>query len=345
MPMENINKLIDSAISAVCGAPEELDTQPFDLNELRHCIMMELIKDAYYESEPKASLRSYVDATSKDSDDIRMRNSRLLKYAQYYRTQQYNSIADNYGIEVPELLPDDMEAIEKKLEGHKLTRMQFFELQQMADIPVLKAIKNKRICSTKKITNEQFRKWMADYDAFVQTLVDKLDKDEDTLFSTIALYTLEWKYDIELFYACAVEAEKYPYDESTVQKVFFLCGQLGILIPPTFTRRLQTESRFIKNRLSLVPYIFDGSDWNPIDGKIQAYLLLKYAVKKCYEFEGRSILQIILETTTPDDWTNYIKENYDLRPIYVKKKWTNKRIRYARILFDKLQQDIEPPKL
>ena len=43
--MENINKLIDSAISAVCGAPEELDTQPFDLNELRHCIMMELIKD------------------------------------------------------------------------------------------------------------------------------------------------------------------------------------------------------------------------------------------------------------------------------------------------------------
>lgn len=345
MPMENINKLIDRAISAVCGAPEELDTQPFDLNELRHCIMIELIKAAYYESEPKASLRSYVDAASKDSDDIRMRNSRQLKYAQYYRTQQYNLIADNYGIKMPELLPDDMEDIEKKLKGYKLTRMQFFELQQMADIPVLKAIKNKRICTTKKITNEQFRKWMSDYDSFVQTLVDKLNKGEDILFSTIALYTLEWKYDIELFYACAVEAEKYPYDESTVQKVNLLCGQFGILIPPAFTQRLPTDSHFIKNRLSLVPYIFDGSDWNLIDEKIHAYLLLKYSVKKCYRFEGRSILQIILETTTSDDWANYIKENYDLRPIYVNKKWTNKRIRYARILFDKLQQDIEPPKL
>ena len=92
--MDYVTELLDAGLSAMSDRlfHIELDAQPFDLMELRHCIMMELIRDEYYESEPRASLRSYVEDGLKDSDDIRMRNQRVLKYAQHYRSLQYEKM-------------------------------------------------------------------------------------------------------------------------------------------------------------------------------------------------------------------------------------------------------------
>ena len=58
MSMDYVTELLDAGLSAMSDRlfHIELDAQPFDLMELRHCIMMELIRDAYYESEPRASL-------------------------------------------------------------------------------------------------------------------------------------------------------------------------------------------------------------------------------------------------------------------------------------------------
>ena len=74
MSMDYVTELLDAGLSAMSDHlfSIELDAQPFDLKELRHCIMMELIRDEYYESEPRASLRSYVEDGLKDSDDIRI---------------------------------------------------------------------------------------------------------------------------------------------------------------------------------------------------------------------------------------------------------------------------------
>ena len=85
MSMDYVVELLDKGLSAMSDQlfRIRLDTQPFDIEEFRHCLMMELIRDAYYESEPRASLRSYVEDGLKDSDDIRMRNQRVLKYAQH----------------------------------------------------------------------------------------------------------------------------------------------------------------------------------------------------------------------------------------------------------------------
>lgn len=224
MSMDYVTELLDAGLSAMSDQlfSIELDAQPFDLKELRHCIMMELIRDEYYESEPRASLRSYVEDGLKDSDDIRMRNQRVLKYAQHYRNLQYENMVQTMGGGHPDLLPDDMTGIENKLAGHKLTPMQFFELSTMADHPVLKTIISKRICSVKKVSNAEFIELMDDYDRLTQSLMDRLE--EDRVFATIALYILEWKYNVELFYACAVEAEKYKQKDVIVQDVALLCS-------------------------------------------------------------------------------------------------------------------------
>lgn len=52
MSMDYVTQLLDAGISTMSDQllRVELDAQPFDFKELRHCIMMEQIRDAYYES-------------------------------------------------------------------------------------------------------------------------------------------------------------------------------------------------------------------------------------------------------------------------------------------------------
>ena len=155
---------------------------------------MFILKDAYYLTEPKQSLR---ENRGTDADDVRMRDSRNIAYTQHYRDLQYNHVKNDLGIEIPELLSADVETMRGKLQGHNITPMQYFELNTLADHPLLKAIVNKRICDVKKISNATFLEYMQDYDKLVSLLLKKLDgSDEDVIFGTIALFTLEWKYNV-----------------------------------------------------------------------------------------------------------------------------------------------------
>lgn len=65
---------------------------------------MDIIKDAYDEAEKKQSIRAN---RGSDADELRMRDSRSMKYAQHYRTLQYEHVMEKTGTSIPELLPDD----------------------------------------------------------------------------------------------------------------------------------------------------------------------------------------------------------------------------------------------
>jgi len=101
-------EFIDRRISGYCSDPTLYDVSPFSLADFRDCFIMELIKDAYHETAPRQSLRAL---RGRDDDDARMRDSRIAKYAQHYRTLQFEHIKSNIGWEVPELLPDDVRSI------------------------------------------------------------------------------------------------------------------------------------------------------------------------------------------------------------------------------------------
>ena len=158
--------------------------------------------------------------------------------------RQYNHVKNDLGIEIPELLSADVETMRGKLQGHNITPMQYFELNTLADHPLLKAIVNKRICDVKKISNATFLEYMQDYDKLVSLLLKKLDgSDEDVIFGTITLFTLEWKYNVELFYSCAVNAEEVGVQDVPVHRLAGLCAELSMPLAPDFTQRFHTESR------------------------------------------------------------------------------------------------------
>ncbi len=187
-------EMIDNRLDQLFPQRDLYTFSPFSVEDLRDNIIMFIIKDAYAESERKKSLRAN---RGTDSDADRMRDSRNIAYAQHYRNLQYERIKEEIGEQISELLPDDISSMGDKIVGHKLTEMQYFELNTMADHPLLKTIISKRICDVKKVSNDTFVDYMDDYDQLVSELINKLDgHDADVIFATIALFTLEWKYNV-----------------------------------------------------------------------------------------------------------------------------------------------------
>lgn len=342
MSMSEINEMLDVYFSRLDS--NKFDNTPFTLSEYRRQLTFEFIKEAYYKQSPKRSLRCM--RGSKDADDLRMRDKRSLAYAQHYRDLWNESIMECTGSPYPGLEPDKMESMEDKLSGHKITEMQYFELNTMADYPVFKAIVSKRICDVKKISNTEFRKLMTEYDQLVQMLIGQLESKESVLFAAIELFTLEWKYNIELFYKCAVEAEKNGCEKGDVprRKLATLCAAVSFPIH-TVQKIVHTESRFIRNRQVFVPAIYNGSDWNAYEEAIINYLTLNYYFNVEYSIDDKPILEFFLKYSTPDDWAEYIMKEYDLRSVFQEKEWTNSRIRYVRKLFEIMIKEMETPKL
>jgi len=232
-----------------------------------------------------------------------------------------------------------------KLQGHNITPMQYFELNTLADHPLLKAIVNKRICDVKKISNATFLEYMQDYDKLVSLLLKKLDgSDEDVIFGTIALFTLEWKYNVELFYSCAVNAEEVGVQDVPVHRLAGLCAELSMPLAPDFTQRFHTESRFVLHRLKLVPTVYTASesDWDEVKDKICHYQTARYYIEK--EIVRKwDMAGFFARYTTREQWAKFFREHYDLRQIYVPKEWNNKRIRYMRSIYSAMIKNQPTP--
>lgn len=106
-----MTEFIDNRLDHFFSDRSLYNLSPFNIEDLRDCILLEIIKDAYYEAGKKQSLRAN---RGSDADDLRMRDSRWMAYAQHYRTLQYEHVKETTDIEIPELLPDDVESMPGK---------------------------------------------------------------------------------------------------------------------------------------------------------------------------------------------------------------------------------------
>lgn len=344
----NLTDYIDRGIAEYCEYHWDnyrcADNAPFNLVDFRNCYAFQVIKNAYNETESKASLRAH---RGTDSDDVRMQDSRNMAYVQHYRNLQYQDMIERIGYGEHELLPDDVDSMEGKLTGHQKTAMQYFEMETIARYPLLKAITSRRICDVKKISNKTFMEYMAEYDELISSLIEGLDgDDEEVIFSAIALFTLEWKYQIELFYNCAVNAEQTNTTDIPHTKIAELCVdcEMPIYTDYPVVRNLFIQSRFVLHRMKLVPLIYDGSAWDEIEEKIYHYLVMNYEFDKTlvhhdylYEYYAR--------ISTRAQWADFIRNNYNIREIFKPKEWNNKRIRYVRNLYNEFIKEMPTPKL
>ncbi len=297
-------------------------------------ITMEYIKYAFDYDDPEYSLRHFRKGKN-DTDDERMRQSRVVEYVLKYKKREL----DLLGVELP---PDhkfanvSMDDIESKLKGHRLTEMDYFEQQNIHDLDIIKAIVQNRIGSAKKISNVRFQEIFAQYDAFIEDINAKSKySDKDMVFFSIALFTLEWHYPIELFYNIACIMEEDDIQEINQSDLVLLSG--NVEVESMYYGWVSTQSRMIKERLFISDLLFNRE--TPLvvkDGLlslIKEIIALAVHYKESLHSKGEmKYIDWFRTESSISDWASFFRY-YDVFSIWKKKEWTPKRIQNMRKLF------------
>ncbi len=295
-------------------------------------ITLEFIKYSYDYSDPEYSLRHFL----LDADDSeRMRQSRIVQYVLKYKRQELKRH--------PDIPPDhkfaniDMDTIEQKLKGYRFTEMNYFEHQNIYDLEVIKAIVEKRIGSSKKVSNPRFEEMFEQYDNMIEGLIARSYKsNHDMVFASLALFTIEWKFAIETLYHIACLMEEKGLQKVDRHAVGLLVGE--VWVESQFGGSVTTESRMVKERRYVLDDIFDEEidpySKNILMDLIKEILVIGVYYKEIVETNEREpYKEWFRKESKEEDWASFFRF-YNLFDIWQKKEWTRKRIQNMRLLLD-----------
>ena len=315
------------------GAPYEEDMEW--VLSVADYIVLEFIKYSYDYEDPEHSLRYFLKKYDAD-DSERMVQERTLQYVMKYKRRD---IAEYY----PDIPEDekyaniDMDTMEKKLKGYRMTEMNFFEHNTIHDIELIKAIIERRIVSSKKVPNNRFQEMFEQYDEMIEKLIERSHKsDEDMVFAALALYTLEWKYSIETLYYLSCLMEEKNIREVDTETIILLCGAVDI--DSQFGGSVQTESRMVKERFFVLDYLFSGEfDEHNVEVMkelIQEILVLGVHYKEIVGTDDKELYkEWFRKESNMKDWASFFRY-YNIFAIWEKKEWTRTRIQNMRRIYD-----------
>lgn len=296
-------------------------------------MMVEFIKYAFDNSQEKHPLRYYVPYGVDKNTDARMKYSRVLKYCQKYRDQEYDEFKRR-GINIEELKAKSMKTMDEKKEGYSLTPMQYFELTSICDMPILKSFVENRLSDVKKVPNMTFRDMMEDYDRKIVDWKQKsLETDYNMVFYSLAFFTLDWKYAFEFAYILANKMEQIGVKEVDRDFYSILCARMTI--HSFLGCEVGLDSRMVRPRQKmidiLVPKDLKISDDLEVDNRCYAELLVIMAQLNNHLklVNGNTLREQFAKETTLEDWASFFRE-YDMFGAWHKKELSNNKIRNMR---------------
>lgn len=297
-------------------------------------IALEFIKYSFDYSDREYPLRHFLQDVDNDSE--RMLQSRIMQYVLKYKKNEIKTAGGD--------LPSDhkfadlnMDTIDKKLKGHRMTEMNFYENQNIHNLEVIKSIVERRIVSSKKVSNTRFQEMFEQYDRLVESLIERSKlSDEDMVFASLAFFTLEWHYPIEMFYelSCLMETEE--IDAVDLDALLLTC--CPVCEVSDFIGCFSTDSRMVKERMYILPYLF-GKNTEDLERETMKELikeilaLIVQFTELMEDNDGETYKDWFRKESKTEDWASFFRY-YDIFGIWKKKSWTRKRIQFFRQLFD-----------
>ena len=309
-----------------------------------HYIVLEFIKYSYDIKSPKYPLRHFLNYTADDSTD-RMWFSRIIKYSQKYRDLEYDfrikkAKSQEERDRLLALKAKPMDKIDDRLKGYDISEMNFFELDTMLKMPLIKSIVEKRIISSKKVSNDTFRDFFKEYEEWVDNLLELYQgSDEECVFASLAFFTIEWKYAIETLYHISSimdENEMTDFDDNIVRALvseisFYSRMNLNV----SYQCRMIVERNLIVDDIIEDELLFPfGNDY--LDRYVESLTLACLIKEQIQTEDGVLFKDFFADQTDIHDWASFFRF-YNVFEIRDKEKdWNNKRIKNMRYLFGKV---------
>lgn len=331
-----------------------LKSEYITIEDMVDFVIYESIKKEYDDNAEKKSIRQHIldkrPSEKFKSEDNYVENeirklSRSMRYAQYYRDFQNERLIERSGYSSEELLGKDMDDIVSRMGGYEITDLNFYELSNMVNIPLMKKIVGKQIVSSKKVPNDKFIEYMKNYDAEINRLYDEITTPECVLYNTEAYFTCEWKFDVDIVYKIVIEAEKRGYPEFDPFQARFIFGEINI--PPTtewFSQVIMTECRMINMRDRLVPLSFETD--SDAYGRFICICAEFYRLRDVLKRSGKKSIVDLVKNISITEKADFIKKHFWIWNKHIREKdWTPKRIQYARSVYKKMYLDKKEPSI
>lgn len=327
--------------------PDQIIDSCFDsffVDEVTSQLIFEALKldfDRKMEQEA-TSLRQHrgVDC---DEYDIKQSDHRMIKYVQHYRTMQAERIKQERGYVPKELEEKNFDSMQAKLTGHKVTPMQYDEMMIMRDVKILKKLIGKQICSSKKISKEEFIELYNDYDARINYLFRAMKDDESTIKYTLSFFTIEWHYVLEWAYKVADRIDRGSYPKDRIEFAQSLCVRLGGN-EPIFGRVSGENRLFMARDRYLELYSKPNLSEEELYLIKRQYYYTFAASAFIIEHHKKDLMDKIAQI--PDnEKVDFLKNKYWLWDKRERKEWLLNKIRIAREFFSAILLDEPSPKI
>ncbi|MBR2805009.1 MAG: hypothetical protein IKE20_07745 [Eggerthellaceae bacterium] len=279
-------------------------------------VMSVCCRDAYHFQAAKHSLRHYLEdeGFGKESDHwhaARMRSQRTLNYINERRaiTAVHHKGAGHCadGLE-----PPPMDEIADKLDGYKLDAFQFWEIGNVHDMRLVKAIVDRRF-SRKNYSADDIARDFAEYDQVIEEkkAVWNEAKGEVAYLAYLAFQTLESKYSPEFVYRIACEMARSGKFElpNLGRRVMAYCGEVGGYSCLDLARRSQVshigfDCALISRRNDYLREIisYDGNELElSLRHAFEARVVVALMGSRM-TYQGMPIQRWFNENTSVDDW-------------------------------------------
>lgn len=319
-------------------------------------VLVECCKYAYDNTSDKHSLNYYLKNDEQDcldSDSERMIRKRTLDYIQARRSIQYK-VLQSRGYVIEELLPSDMSNIHEKLAGHKINEFQYWEINNVHNMRIIKAIVEKRI-GKRNFTTDTFKDYAKEYDTYFKMLLDEWNNGNDNaVFDFLAMFTIEWKYSFNFFYELATEMVK--CNVSTIpdieHRISAFCGIpsinsiLSMLNPYLLSGTIHMDSHMIILRQKYIHDIvtLQKDEFEDDLNKFVESLVVVALILTNMTYQKKFIREWFVENSTEEDWISVFKNYNVFKAFVINKDWNNKKkIRYVKELYNKFSFDYKNP--
>ena len=339
---DNMERLYMDVISSLGQLPVEIKLVLFgdDLNEdmwfvslIANYIVLEFIKYSYDKNDTEYPLRHFING--KD-DSERMKESRILNYVLKYKKREFDEIGDTL-YQNHKFAQTDMSCINQKLKGYRLTEMSYFENSVIYDMELIKSLIEKRIVSSKKVSNERFIEMFSQYDEYVEKWkMNSENNDKAMVFYSLAFFTLEWHFPIETFYCVSCLMEEKGIDSFDIESISLLCSRVSI--ESELGGTIQTDSRMVKERDYFLSCILDHKENAILRDSMLSIVRGIIEVVAHYKVNvmannGMKYIDWFCMESNEKDWASFFRY-YNIFCVWKKKEWTHKRIQNMRKIID-----------
>ena len=305
-----------------------------EIDDLIDQVILECIKYAYDSTQEKHSIRYYLKKNADEENvDVRMKYSRLMSIVNEAKKNElvfYRQV----GFDVREHEVQDMVNMPDKLEGYKLSEMNFFEITNVGELELIKAIINHRIMYAKKISNNKFKEMANQYDKYVLSWREQCkDNDKNMVFYSLAYFTIEWKYAFNFLYSCieAMDKEGISDEDEIISKIGILLGYKCFCSALGFD--VAIDSRMIGYREKLIPLFLKTVS---AEYQYSEMLALVAWIKENIRIEDVPIKEWFIKNTTLEDWASFFKEYDVFKHVPTQKNWSGKYIGIMRRLMKRV---------